>query len=127
MRTRTHASAGTFANVANKKNVLDILDLYDRVDENLRRHDPRYPSVVHNEDEGIRLLLNHLMSLGHREIAHIAGPRHVSTGFVRYSAFEKYRKLLNADRDSRLVVFARAFTEAEGERCAEELLARERR
>jgi hypothetical protein len=39
------ASAGSFANVANKKNVLDILDLYDRVDENLRRHDPRYPTA----------------------------------------------------------------------------------
>lgn len=39
------ASAGSFANVANKKNVLDILALYDRVDENLRRHDPRYPTA----------------------------------------------------------------------------------
>ncbi|MFO0892386.1 MAG: DUF1593 domain-containing protein [Isosphaeraceae bacterium] len=39
------ASAGSFANVANKKNLLDILDLYDQVDENLRRHDPRYPTA----------------------------------------------------------------------------------
>lgn len=39
------ASAGTFANVAKKQNILDILDLYDQVDEKLRRHDPRYPTA----------------------------------------------------------------------------------
>lgn len=39
------ASAGTFANVAKKQNILDMLSLYDRVDENLRRHDPRYPTA----------------------------------------------------------------------------------
>lgn len=39
------ASAGTFANIARKRNVLDILDLYDQVDENLRKHDSRYPTA----------------------------------------------------------------------------------
>lgn len=39
------ASAGTFANVAKKQNILDVLDLYDEVDENLRKHDPRYPTA----------------------------------------------------------------------------------
>jgi hypothetical protein len=39
------ASSGTFANIARKQNILDLLDLYDQVDENLRRHDPRYPSA----------------------------------------------------------------------------------
>ena len=39
------ASAGTFANIANKQNILDILDVYDQVDESLRRHDPRYPTA----------------------------------------------------------------------------------
>ena len=38
------ASAGTFANVARKQNILDILNLYAKVYENLRRHDPRYPA-----------------------------------------------------------------------------------
>jgi hypothetical protein len=41
------ASSGTFANVANKNNILDILNLYDQVDENLRRHDLRYPTADH--------------------------------------------------------------------------------
>ncbi len=39
------ASSGTFANVANKSNIHDILNLYDQVDENLRKHDPRYPTA----------------------------------------------------------------------------------
>jgi len=39
------ASAGTFANVARKQNILDLLNLYARVDGKLRRHDPRYPTA----------------------------------------------------------------------------------
>ncbi|HYW94266.1 MAG TPA: DUF1593 domain-containing protein [Bacteroidales bacterium] len=39
------ASAGTFGMVAEKKNILDILDKYDQVDENLRKHDPAYPTA----------------------------------------------------------------------------------
>jgi hypothetical protein len=39
------ASSATFANIARKENILDILNFYDEVDENLRRHDPRYPTA----------------------------------------------------------------------------------
>jgi hypothetical protein len=39
------ATAGTLAGVANKKNILDLLELYDKVDENLRKHDIRYPTA----------------------------------------------------------------------------------
>ena len=28
------ASSGTFANIAKKQNMLDVIDLYDKVDEN---------------------------------------------------------------------------------------------
>jgi hypothetical protein len=38
------ASSATFANIAKKENILDILELYDKVDENLRKHDPHYPA-----------------------------------------------------------------------------------
>ena len=41
------ASSATFANVARKQNILDILELYDQVDENLRKHDTRYPTANH--------------------------------------------------------------------------------
>ena len=39
------ASAGTFGMVAEKQNILDILDKYDEVDENLRTKDSNYPTA----------------------------------------------------------------------------------
>ena len=41
------ASAGTFSMVANKQNILDVLDRYDQVDDNLRTHDPEYPTAAY--------------------------------------------------------------------------------
>lgn len=37
------ATAGTFANKAKKQNILDVIDRYEEVYENLRRHDPLFP------------------------------------------------------------------------------------
>ena len=39
------ASAGTFSMVAEKQNILAVLDKYDQVDENLRTHDRNYPTA----------------------------------------------------------------------------------
>jgi hypothetical protein len=39
------ASSATLANVADKRGILDVLHIYDRVDENLRQHDPAYPTA----------------------------------------------------------------------------------
>ena len=39
------ASAGTFGMVAEKKNILVVLDEYDKVDERLRKHDSKYPTA----------------------------------------------------------------------------------
>jgi len=38
------ASSATFANIAKKQNILDILDRYDSVYVNLKNHDSRYPT-----------------------------------------------------------------------------------
>ncbi len=88
-----------------------------------RTDDPRFSSVVHDEDDGIGRLITHLVSLGHRDIACIAGPQTVSTGFNRYNAFLRHRDLAGLQGRAPLVSFAKAFNETEGERCAEELLA----
>jgi LacI family transcriptional regulator len=87
-----------------------------------RTDDPRFSSVVHDEDDGVRLILAHLVSLGHRWLATIAGPQTVSTGFNRYSSFLRHGEGLR-ETGPPPVSFARAFNELEGERCAEELLA----
>lgn len=39
------AAAGTFAMEAHKKNILGVLDEYEKVQENLQKHDPKYPSA----------------------------------------------------------------------------------
>jgi len=41
------ASSGTFANIARKQNILDMLDLYEKVQPNLAKHDARYPTAEH--------------------------------------------------------------------------------
>ena len=91
-----------------------------------RTDDPRFSSVVHDEDDGIGRLLTHLVSLGHRDIACIAGPQTVSTGFNRYHAYLRHKAITGSQERPALVSFAKAFNEMEGERCAEELLVAER-
>ena len=39
------ASAGTFGMVAEKKNILKVIDKYDEVDEHLRKHDVDFPTA----------------------------------------------------------------------------------
>ena len=39
------ASAGSLANIARKRNILDVLDLYEQVQPNLAKHDTRYPTA----------------------------------------------------------------------------------
>ncbi|MFD2181845.1 LacI family DNA-binding transcriptional regulator [Rhodoplanes azumiensis] len=85
---------------------------------------PVAPCVIFDERAGIRHALTHLVSLGHRRIANIAGPRTISTGYTRWEAFEATRRELRLPLDKRLMVFADGFNEQEGARCAEALLAR---
>jgi LacI family transcriptional regulator len=88
---------------------------------NRRVEDPRISSVVHDEDEGMRRVLEHLAGLGHVRIANIAGPQALSTGRDRYEAFERHRARTGLDEAP--IVFAHSFDEAEGERCARDLLS----
>jgi LacI family transcriptional regulator len=92
---------------------------------NRRVDDPGTPSVVHDERDGTSRILNHLVGLGHRQIAYIAGPQDLSTGRDRYLAFEEGRAALGLEPDANLVAVADTFNESAGERCAEELLARD--
>jgi LacI family transcriptional regulator len=85
-------------------------------------NDPLFSSVVHDEEDGLRLVMTHLASLGHTHVAAIAGPQTISTGHNRYSAYVRQSEALGLRSQCSLVSFARAFNELEGERCAEELL-----
>jgi LacI family transcriptional regulator len=81
---------------------------------NRRVDDPAISSVVNDEEDGIRRTLAHLVELGHRAVANIAGPQTLSTGAERYRAFEAHRHAMQLAPDRELVVFAEMFNEAEG-------------
>ncbi len=83
---------------------------------------PELSSVVHDEDDGIRRVLTHLASLGHRDVAAIAGPQTISTGYNRHASYVRHCAALGLGDGRPLVSLARAFNELEGERCAEDLL-----
>jgi LacI family transcriptional regulator len=83
-----------------------------------------FPSVSVDNYRGIELAVSHLAALGHRRIAHIAGPQDVSTGFERYRGFVTAMEAHGLQVDSDLVVFAGAFSIEEGTRCGRLLLDR---
>lgn len=47
------------------------------------------PAVVSDDLLGMRLAVDHLVALGHRRIAHLAGPSGLSTGLARRVGFEQ--------------------------------------
>ncbi len=81
-------------------------------------------SVSVDDRVGIGRALEHLVALGHRDIAHIAGPQDLSTTHGRYEGYRAGLRRAGLKLDRRLVVYARALSEEEGYRCAEELLVR---
>jgi LacI family transcriptional regulator len=82
-----------------------------------------FPSVSVDNERGIALAVSHLVSLGHRRIAHIAGPQDISTGYSRYQGYLAAMADHDLPADPGLVIYARAYTIEEGERCCRELLA----
>lgn len=79
-------------------------------------------TVVADDGQGIRLMVEHLAGLGHRRIAHLAGPQDLSTGAVRQRAFRDAMRGLGLDADEPRPIAAKAYSIAEGARLAELLL-----
>lgn len=82
--------------------------------------DREFSSVVSDDRESVRLVLEHLRGLGHRRIAHIAGPAASSTGRARRAAFEEMARAPGFEACP--VVEAAAFTRAAGQDATERLL-----
>lgn len=80
------------------------------------------PSVTADEATGIALGINHLVALGHRRIAHLAGWQTVSTGVIRLRAYREAMREHGLDDDPKLVGMCNAYSEAEGARALGELL-----
>ncbi len=90
---------------------------------NRRAEDPGVASVISDEEAGVRLALDHLVGLGHRRIAAIAGPQSLSTGKDRYEALTRLFAAGPPGLHLSGVAFAEGFNETEGERCMNDLLA----
>lgn len=59
---------------------------------------PRHSSVTGDDAEGVLDAVRHLAALGHRRIAHLAGPQDLSTGHLRHRAFLDAVDQLGLDR-----------------------------
>ena len=84
--------------------------------------DYRFPSVSVDNERGIRMAVAHLAGLGHRRIAHIAGPQDTSTGLSRYRGFAAAMADHGLPVPDELVVLAKAYSVQEGLRCCRALL-----
>jgi LacI family transcriptional regulator len=74
------------------------------------------PSVSPDDAAGIRLAVHHLATLGHRRVAHLAGPQTTSTGVIRARAFRGAVHDFGLDEDESLIVACDYWTESEGAR-----------
>jgi LacI family transcriptional regulator len=83
--------------------------------------DGSLPMVGVDDRAGSRLAVEHVHALGHRRVAHIAGPQQTSTGHQRYLGFRDAVAALGLDAEAALVQFADAFTEPAGARACRAL------
>jgi LacI family transcriptional regulator len=91
--------------------------LINRTDEN-----GRTPAVVNDDIRGIGLAVRHLAALGHRRIAHIAGPRWLSTGMTRLRGFNLAIGELSLADPKSPVIEAESFTREAGRKACLGLL-----
>jgi LacI family transcriptional regulator len=84
--------------------------------------DGEFAQAVPDDHGGARAAVEHLAGLGHRRIAHFAVPT-MSTGRNRQAGYLDAMAAAGLEVDPGLVLEASAYVEAEGARCARELLA----
>jgi LacI family transcriptional regulator len=78
--------------------------------------DGRLPAATSDDRAGMELAVRHLASLGHRRIAHLAGPGDVSTGRLRAEGFRSAMAALGLASDR--VAAASAYTRDAGRAAA---------
>lgn len=108
-----------------------LTDLIDRkipvVMVNRRDNKGRAPSVVTDDERGIALAVQHLVSLGHRDICHIAGPQRISTGVARMRGFVNAMKANDLAVDKSRIAVAESYGREAGSRAAMQLLGQRTR
>jgi LacI family transcriptional regulator len=74
----------------------------------------KLPAVVTDDQAGMRLAVEHLASLGHVSIGHIAGPQTVSTGALRAAGFKAAAARAGLSAQNIAIEPARAYTREQG-------------
>ena len=82
----------------------------------------RVSSVVTDDRAGMRLAVEHLIDLGHRQIGHVAGPAHISTGYLRRQGFEDAMTARGLKFPAGAIVEATAYEREAGEAATVQLL-----
>jgi len=82
------------------------------------------PAVVGDEHREVYDAIAHLVKLGHRRIAHIAGPQNLSTGYIRRRAFHSAINDAGLDAEDCPVVVATGFYESAGWSATNQLIAK---
>lgn len=82
-----------------------------------------FPAVVSDDRRGMRLAVDHLASLGHRAIGHVAGPVELSTGYGRLQGFLEAMAAHGFDVPAGAVVETRAYGREAGREATVALLA----
>jgi LacI family transcriptional regulator len=108
-----------------------LTDLIERripvVMVNRRDNKGRAPSVVTDDERGIALAVQHLVSLGHRDIGHVAGPQRISTGVTRMRGFVNTMRANDLSVDKSRIAVAGSYGREAGSRAAMQLLAQRTR
>ena len=90
---------------------------------NRRQAELPVSSATADDRMGMQLSVEHLLSLGHTRIAHLAGPLDYSTGLDRHESFHDAMRAAGHEPDPELVLVAEAFTESEGARLCGQLMS----
>src|SRR5579863_1040873 len=85
--------------------------------------DDLVPSVRVDDAKAMEIAVHHLAGLGHRHIAHIAGPQNVSTGYYRCRGFRHACRSLVKQGVVAAVAFGKEFTIEDGEIACRTLLS----
>lgn len=89
--------------------------------------DPSVTSVTTNDVQGIHLVVDHLVQLGHRKLAYVGGPLNTSTGRARRQGFIAALKAYRLKAREELIVDCASFSAQAGLAKARELLTTPKR
>ena len=78
--------------------------------------------VINDDSDGIKKAFAHLWNLGHRKIIMISGPKNISTGKIRSSAFKENFKRFCGKEKNPMIINTLDYTEPEGFRVMSEAI-----